>query len=582
MDDIIELNNVSYSYPNSDSPVLKNLSFSIKKGTFVAIMGHSGAGKTTLNLCLNGLIPQLLEGSLTGDIRINAQDLTQCSVPTMAKHVGLVLDDPESQIIGRTVEEDISFGPINFCLSIDEIRRRVSNTLKMVQLEGFEQRDTSQLSGGEKQRLAIAGILAMLPKILVLDEPGSELDPIGRKEIYATINAYRKTQQLTIMITEHNCEDIIHRVDEVKVLQKGELVWEGSPEVLFRNVPLLNKFWLRPLPVSLLGWEFYQKGWITFDEIPLDVSQAENLIKRQLPQLNSLKSISRPERLISGNNTPVRTILEVTDLKHEYASGHIAIQSVNLSIKEGEFVALIGQNGSGKTTLAKHFNGLLEPTAGTVVVDGKDTKQFSTSLLAREIGYVFQNPDHQLFSSTVEQELAYGLKNMDIEPREIQERINQVLKFTGLEPLRNEHPLSLGKGERQLVAVASVLVLQPKILVIDEPTTGLDWRGIQSLLTLIKNLHDNGTTIVMISHDMEIVAKYAQRVILMANGGILLDGDIKEVFRNTSLLEKAGIVPPQCVRLSLSLKPLGLEEVFLHEDDFLQVLVPKLEESICS
>lgn len=500
----------------------------------------------------------------------------------MAKHIGLVLDDPEGQIIGRTVAEDISFGPINLALSVEEIHQRVTTALKMVQLQGFEQRDTSELSGGEKQRLAIAGILAMCPEVLVLDEPASELDPIGRQEIYETINDQRVSGHLTLLITEHNCEEILHRADEVKVLLKGELVWEGRPEVLFRNIPLLNSFQIRPLPVSLLGWYFYQQGWINFDDIPLDIAAAANMIRCILPRLTPMRCLPKAELSALASSTSDEVIVEVADLTHEYTPGKLVLHSVNLTVRAGEFIALIGQNGSGKTTLAKHFNGLLKPTTGKVMVNGKDTLQFTTSSLALDVGYVFQNPDHQLFSATVEQELAYGLNNLGLRSAEINDRINQVLEFTCLEQLRNEHPLSLGKGERQMIAVASILVLRPKILVIDEPTTGLDWTGIQRMLSLIKRLHQAGTTIIMISHDMEIIAKYAQRVIVMKDGDVFLDGHTREVFQNVTLLEQAGIVPPQCVRLSESLKPLGFNEVFLHEEEFLQAMLPQMEESICS
>ena len=574
MNNVIELNNVSYIYPNSENLSLKNVNFSVKKGAFVVIMGHTGAGKTTLNLCLNGLIPQLMEGDLSGEIIVADRNLATYFVQDMAKHIGLVLDDPETQIFGRTVYEDTSFGPVNLALPLEEINQRVKKALNMVRLNGYEERDTSQLSGGEKQRLAIAGILALQPEILVLDEPTSELDPVGITEIYDTIDNLRLTKQLTILVTEHNSQEIINRVDRVVALKHGELAWQGKPDTLFRNIPLLVELGIRPVPVSLIGWDFYQKGLISFDQIPLDILSGEKMIRDVLERTTlSCRSTNNFETKFTRQ--PVRkspALVQVSNLTYQYSPDNNALKNINLTIHEGEFVALIGSNGSGKTTLTKQFNGLLKPSVGQVMVNGMETKQFSTSQLSHIVGYVFQNPDHQIFCATVEKELEYGLKNAPVDTREINRRVNHVLNFTGLEQYRNEHPLSLGKGERQMIAVASILVLEPKILVIDEPTTGLDWAGIQKMMSLIKHLHENGTTILMISHDMEIVAKYAQRAIVMNDGEILLDGDTREVFSKFQVLEQACLVPPQITRLTSSLRDLGFETNLLHEQEFIDTV----------
>lgn len=579
---IIELRDVSYCYPNSGKPSLKNVTFSAEKGTFVAIMGPTGAGKTTLNLCLNGLIPQLLEGDFTGNITVAGQDLSLNGVQSMVKHIGLVLDDPETQIFGRTVQEDTAFGPVNLSLPAEEIYRRVVEALNRVGLKGYEERDTSGLSGGEQQRLAIAGVLAMQPEVLVLDEPASELDPVGRTEIYKTIDDLRLAKRLTILVTEHYGEEISKRADQVIVFNRGEIVWQGVPEELFRNISLLDRFGIRPVPVSLVGWDFYQKGWITLDEIPLDVLSAEKMVRNVLSKHSLRDSLSsfKPESF-RRPDTKAPVVLQVSNLLYQYTPDIIALQSVNLTIRRGEFVALIGRNGSGKTTLTKHFNGLLKPTDGEVVVDGMNTKKFNTSILAQVVGYVFQNPDHQIFSNSLERELAYGLKNAGLDDAEIKLRVDNALKLTGLEQQRNDHPFSLGKGERQKVAVASILALEPKILVIDEPTTGQDWAGMQNMMALIKQLHENGTTVIMISHDMEIVAKYAQRVIVMKDGGILLEGSTREVFENFEMLEQAGIVPPQIVRLTARLKDLGFEDTFLNEKEFAETISQVLEDSSC-
>ncbi|WP_407309302.1 ABC transporter ATP-binding protein [Desulfosporosinus sp. SB140] len=565
----IELTNVSYYYPNAVEASLKTISLTVEKGKFIVLMGETGAGKTTLSLCLNGLIPQLLEGKLTGQVVVAGQDVRKTPVQLMSKFLGLVLQDPESQLIGRTVEEDTAFGPRNISVPLEEIQQRVNGTLEKVRLQGYNQRLTEELSGGEKQRLAIAGVLAMEPEILVLDEPTSELDPIGRSEIFTTLDDLRRKKDLTIMLVEHSSEDVLKTADEVVVINQGEIIWRGEPVQLFRNVPLLQQYGIKPLPVSLMGWNLYEKGWISIDAIPLDLPSAEHLIRTLLSNHGQHKSNPLlPLRKKELSSSQGERAVQINDLFYQYNSNQPALRSINLTIESGEFVALIGQNGAGKTTLVRHLNGLLKPTRGDVIIRGMNTKQYDTSHLARTVGYVFQNPDHQIFSATVEKELEYGLKNAGFRGPEVRKRINQVLEDTGLEQYRNVHPFTLGKGERQMIAVASILVLKPQILIIDEPTTGSDWSGVQAIMTLIHQLHLAGTTIIMISHDMDLVAQYAQRVIVLKEGDILLDGHPHEVFANEKVLLDAAIVPPQLCRLSLRLSDILLQEVLLEPKEF--------------
>lgn len=579
MPNAVELKNVSYSYPNSRQASLNNVNFSVAKGSFVAVMGPNGAGKTTLSLCLNGLIPQLLEGELAGDVTVDNKNLRMCRVQEMAGHVGLVLDDPEAQIFGRTVIEDTSFGPANLSLPVEEIYQRAGQALQMTRLNGYEQRSTHRLSGGEKQRLAIAGILAMHPEIMVLDEPASALDPLGIREIYQTIDDLRLQKQLTIIVAEHDCQEIIGRADRVIVLKGGEIAWSGVPEELFRNVSLLQTFGIRPIPVSLIGWEFYQKGWIAFAEIPLGVIAAEKTVRDIMTKYN-LRPVGKADPpVVRQPETKARALIQVSNLNYQYLPDNNVLKNINLTIRRGEFVALIGPNGSGKTTLAKHFNGLLQPSAGDVIINGVNSREFPQ--LARVVGYVFQNPDHQIFSATVEKELEYGLKNIGLDSAEIRRRVDRVIKFTGLEQRRKDHPFALGRGERQIIALASILALEPEILVVDEPTTGLDWAGVQKIMELIRHLHDHGTTIIMISHDMEIVARYAQRIIMMKDGSILLDGSTGEAFSNLEALEQASLVPPQIARLAARLRDLGFTADLLQEREFLQAMGRPVEVLPC-
>ncbi|EHL07064.1 cobalt ABC transporter, ATP-binding protein [Desulfitobacterium hafniense DP7] len=586
MERVIELRDVSYRYPRAEEESLKQISLTVAKGKFIALMGPTGAGKTTLSLCLNGLIPQFLQGELQGEVRIGGKDTGEVRVQDLAKQVGLVLQDAESQIVGRTVAEDVAFGPRNFGIPLAEIQQRVAQALAKVRLNGYDQRSTAELSGGEKQRLVIAGVLALEPELLVMDEPASELDPEGRFQVYRTLDDLCREKERTILVVEHSSEEILHRAHEVIVLKHGKVAWQGIPEQLFRNIPLLQEFGIKPLPVSLLGWSFCQRGWIEGRDIPLDVAEAESLIRNLIgrPSLQNrvVPLIAPPARgkvhqeKEAEKRPPNSALIQIKQLVHRFESGQIGVQGIDLTIEKGEFVALAGSNGAGKTTLAKHINGLLKPTQGEVIVKGLNTKDVDTAQLAKTVGYVFQNPDHQIFSVSVEKELEFGLKNAGFTRAEIAERITQALALTGLENYRQVHPYTLSKGERQFIAVASVLALTPEILVIDEPTTGLDWVGVEKIMKLLQQLHRKGTTILMISHDMDSVADYAERVIILREGQVMIDAPPWEAFADESMLRQAAVLPPQLCVLNQRLQDLGYSAQSAEE--FRQALFQLIEE----
>lgn len=553
----IQIQGLTYTYPNSASPVLEDLDLEIKEGKFTAIMGRTGAGKTTLAMVSNGIIPQLMEGTLTGKVISGGLDLSKFRIQTITKNVGLVMQDPETQIFGRTVEEDVAFGPRNYLIPRDEIFDRIKLALERVRLEGYDKRLTSQLSGGEKQRLAIAGVLAMNPSIIVLDEPTSELDPLGREEIYATIQSLQKEQNMTIVAVEHSSQEICEKADELVVLQDCRIAWQGNPRDFFQDVALVNANGIKPLPVGELGWELYQHGLVEKNQIPLNVDEAYELICRLLGDIR----LQSPQ--VEAERIPGKPLIEVQDLTYSYENGKTALENLNLSVNEGDYLALIGQNGAGKTTLAKHFNAIHKATAGKVFVCGRDTANEEPNTLALDVGYVFQNPDNQIFSTTVYKEMEYGLKMQNVPQQEIEERIRETAQMLDLTDVLQEHPFSLGKGQRQRLAVASILVLKPRVLVVDEPTTGQDWAGIQSMMELMDKLHAAGTTIVMITHDMDVVARHANRAVVLCHGKIVQDGPVAEVFAHTKELEEAYVSRPQIVELSARLQSHGLERIAL-------------------
>ncbi len=571
MESIVKMADVAYSYPNTEKKTLNQIDIEAPKGKFTVIMGKTGAGKTTTVLCLNGIIPQLNEGSLSGKIEVAGLDISKYRIQTLAKYVGVVMQDTSTQVFGSTVEEDVAFGPRNYLVPRQEIFRRIQESLRRVRLEGYEKRQTSQLSGGEKQRLAIAGILAMQPKIIVLDEPTSELDPLGREEIYTTINDLNKEQDTTILAVEHSSQEVCEKAEQLIVINDGRTVWAGNPREFFRDEHLVTENGIKPLPVATVGWLLMRAGLIEQKQVPLNVDQAYELVSALLN--GRPIRYRRPEPAGTQTSAQNEEIIRIENLSHVYDNGKKALENVNLSIKRGEFVAIIGQNGAGKTTLVKHLIQILLPTTGSVWINGENIKTKNSIELTKVIGYVFQDPDNQIFSNTVYKELEFGLKNIDIDEEERKKRIEQALALTGLTGKEEEHPFSLGKGERQMIAVASILVMQPDILVIDEPTTGQDWAGINRMMSLVETLNQNGTTIVMITHDMDVVAKYAARTIVMTGGSVILDGETRNVFAAADALKAAFVVPPQCVQLSQKLSANGLTDVVMDEQELAGLII---------
>jgi len=479
----VKVSGLTYAYEKAPEPALQDVSLEVAPGSFVAVMGETGAGKTTLLMALNGLVPQFTEGSFSGVVEVSGYSTARVPVQNLVREVGLVLQDPETQIFGLTVWEDAAFGPSNFGLPIEEIRVRVGDALGQVGLSGYDARRTEFLSGGEKQRLATAGVLAIGPRILVLDEPTSELDPEGRDALFRVLERLRKERGITVVVAEHESEKVLEYAERVCVLQGGRVVWDGEPKALFADRGLVERFKLRPPGVARLFWGLGRRGLRLGESCPRNAEEAVALFADVLshpgPQIGRQTGEKRP-----GAGRPVsptgsergEPVLRVEGLRHAYPNGHEALRGIDLEVGVGEYVAVIGQNGAGKSTLCKHLNCLLRPTAGAVYYRGRDLKGMDTPEMGRHVGYVFQNPDHQIFSASVIEEVAYGLKLRGLSEDEQRQRAEVVLRFVGLEGLEDRHPFTLGKGLRQRLAVASILALEPEILVIDEPTTGQDWR----------------------------------------------------------------------------------------------------------
>lgn len=546
----LELIDVSYRYPNADTDALHQVELTFRPGSFTMVMGPSGAGKSTLLLALNGVIPHLKEGTLSGQVLLDGADLATFRIQTITRYVGLVLQDAESQILGRTVAEDVAFGPRNYLLPREEIHQRVGECLAAVQLTELEDHEAGHLSGGQKQRLAIAGILALHPQVLCLDEPASELDPEGRAAIYRAVDALRSSSDATIVAVEHSGSDVVGRADRLVVLNHGRVTWQGNPVEFFTDPDLAAVNQVKPLPTATIGAELVAAGLIRRSEVPLSVDAAEALIRR----LSAGRALPAPGHAAQSPQ-PGEPVIELENLAHTYPGGQRGLAGVNLTVGRGEYVAIVGRNGAGKTTLVKHLNRLLDPTSGTVRVDGLAVSTREPWELARHVGYVFQNPDHQIFSTTVTAEIRYGLALAGLPADDIDTRVEEVLALTGLGAVRDVHPFSLSKGERQRIAVASILALRPPILVLDEPTTGQDWGGVQAMMALVDSLNTQGTTIVMVTHDLDLVAHHARRVVVMNDGRITADGATGDILSRPDLLAEAAVATTETVDLCLRLWP---------------------------
>jgi energy-coupling factor transport system ATP-binding protein len=517
MEIIAQLEKVSYIYPESSNLVLKNISLAIHRGEFLGIIGPTGAGKTTLCLTLNGIVPQFYGGRFFGYATVAGLDTLTHPVSTLARYVGAVFEDPETQLLATSIENEIAFTLENLRLPREEIKARIPKVLAAVRLEGMEKKSPGELSGGQKQRLAIAAALAVQPALLILDEPTSQLDPVGSQEVFATIKELNRHLGVTIVMVSHAAEEMAEYADRLVLLRDGAIEAMGTPAEIYSQVQLLQENALRPPQVAT-----------TFALIEQKIGAVESIpvtLDRGFARLNELKSFYHQITTtppLSSVFDPLNPILRVKNLCHTYPDGTTALRNVSLDIAEGEYLLIIGQNGAGKSTLVKHFLNLLSATTGQVMIDGRSisrservaTSSFSVSDLARSIGYVAQNPDNQIFNTTVEKEVSFALTNLGYSPEIIIQRTEASLEAMGLLKYRSYHPLSLPKGDRARVVIAAILAMEPRIVVFDEPTTGQDYQGAKAILEVSRQLHQMGKTVIVITHHLylglaeKVIEKY--------------------------------------------------------------------------
>lgn len=533
------LRGVSFTYAGGALPALRGVDLVVRRGEMVVVMGASRAGKSTLVKVLNRTIPSFQPGSLQGEIWLLGQRCEHETVADFAGRIGLVAQDFEAQLFSTSVECEVAFALEQFGVSPPEMRQRVHAALRSVGLEGFEERDPATLSGGEKQRLAIAAMLALEPELLVLDEPTTDLDPLGKEEVLAVLAGLRREGR-TLVVVEH--ETIAAEMaDRVVFLAEGRVLADMPAQAALRNPEWFRRCAVRPPDLAALA---HGLGWA---EPVRSVEQAAAWVRECLmPVQKDDRDAGQQQGEASGHD--VLLVAEKLSLQYE-AHAPPALANVSLTIRAGEFLALLGHNGSGKTTLAKCLNGLLRPTDGEVRWKGVPILSIPLAERAVAVGYVFQNPDHQIFADRVWDEVAFGPRNLGLSEQAVAERVRQALGAVGLLERCDDDPFWLTKGERQRLAVASLLALEPQVLILDEPTTGLDYNEQRQAMELIGRLHRQGMTVIMITHTAWLVAEYAQRVVLLHRGELLFDGPTHELFARNDLMNAARFRVPDIVRV---------------------------------
>ncbi len=574
VESILRVKDLEFRYRIDQPKILKGINLEIHEGEFVGVVGPTGGGKTTLCLTFNGSIPRIIKGILKGTVFINGFNIHKHSIKEISSFLGMVFQDPNYQLFCIDVESELAFGPENLGLSRDEIKHRIEESAKVVGISGLMSRFPGELSAGEKQRVAIASVLSMSPKVLVLDEPTSNLDPIGSFKIFRIVRALKKRKSTIIMIS-HRLGFLAEFADRIIVIKDGHLTFDGKPvDIIQKEFDDPEQF-INPPQICQIFHELKRRGY-SFSKCPTKFKEALAILRKYL----SGKSL-RPAnyaKIYNESYNDLQPIIKVRKLSHIFNNDIIALNNVDLDIYPGEFLAIIGKNGSGKTTLAKHLNGLLRPSSGVVFIKGRNISDMPLHEIAKEVGFIFQNPDNQIFESTVRKEIEFGLKNLGLDDDLIRQRVDRILKDLGIYDLAERHPMALSTGQRHRVAVASILVMDPEIIILDEPIAGQDYRGRREIINIIKKLNESGRTVILISHDMELVGEYAKRVIVMNQGKIMLDGSPSDVFVHEKLLSKFGIAPPPVTRLALRLGKFNFPPHITQVSEFCNIfekMVPK-------
>lgn len=570
---LVEVRNLTFTYPDEPEPVLKDLSLSINAGELIVLTGPSGCGKSTLCRHFNGIIPHLSSGEiLSGDILVNGINVDNTQVHELSTKVGMVHQNPESQIVCLEVKDELAFGPENIGLSHEEIVGRVNQIIDWVQLHNIAELLTFECSGGQKQRVAIGSSLALLPDLLVLDEPTTDLDPVGAHDVVTTINVLREKLGITFLLVEHDLDELLEIADRLIIMNKGRIVFDAPPlELLNDHFEELVAIGLR-IPEHILIAQRLSELTHRKTNFSLRRDDAIKAFSEWAGDITSLIELPARKEVISKNDWDDKSVpaVQLQNVSFSFDQSGKIVKNVNLEIMPGEFVALVGANGSGKTTLARLLIGLLHPQEGKVSAMEMDTRDTPVEEISQHVGYLFQNPDSQLFNTSVESEIAFGMLMKRMDDESIERKVGEMLALLGLEKYRERHPFALSRGERQRLALATVLVTDPDFIILDEPTTGQDRIMLDHLIGLMREWIDRKqATVLMIAHDMHLVCRHAERTIIMSEGQTVVDGPTIEVFQNNfDVLESLSLLPPTVVEMSYPMVGSHFSRALLDQDDF--------------
>jgi len=550
---MIELKDFSFQYKAQSEPTLKNLNLTIYKGEKVLIVGPSGSGKSTIGQCLNGIIPNIYKGTSSGQFLIQGKEAFDLSIYEKSHLVSTVLQDTDGQFIGLSVAEDLAFALENDMVDLGTMKERVQSWAERLDLMKLLDHRPQDLSGGQKQRVSLAGVLIDESPILLFDEPLANLDPKSGQDIIDLIDQIHEEQGTTTIIIEHRLEDVLYRpVDRVILINQGQVLFNGSPDELLRTTLLAENGIREPLYLT------------TLRQLGQDINQLEHLDRLDDIQLDDVNCVI-PEATFTKTGE-AEELLKLEQISFAYQENHPILKDISLTIPKGQRLAIVGKNGAGKSTLAKAICGFIT-TEGQYTSRGEDIKQESVKERAERVGYVLQNPNQMISTNMIFDEVALGLRLRGVSEEDIKERVYQVLKTCGLYEFRKWPISALSYGQKKRVTIASILVLGPEILVLDEPTAGQDQRNYTDIMEFLDSLQEKGHTIVMITHDMQLMLDYSDRALVVSDGQILADLSPAELFTHPDILQEANLKETSIFALAnrLGMDPLALTQFYMQQ-----------------
>ena len=542
----LEVEHLKYRYPHTKKLALDDISFTAEKGEFIGIIGENGAGKSTLSQAFCGLVPQFYKGAYGGKVTVDGIDAATTPTAELCKKVGLIFQNPFNQLSGAkdTVWDEVAFGLENFGVPAEQIHERLDKVLHQLDIWQFREKNPFDLSGGQMQRVAIASVLAMEPGILLLDEPTSQLDPQGSEEVFHTVELLAKTG-ITIFMIEQKMEKLASYCDKILLLHEGKQIDFDTPEKIFSRPDLAE---LGICPPYVTRYCIEQNLFRPDGTYPVTMEDVKRVLKRDMERKVTLPQLTDPVLTEVPEDR-----FAVRNLKFSYTEDHPIFENFQLSLDQRP-TAIIGQNGAGKTTLVRLLKGLLKPSAGTILYQGEDISKRTVASLAGQVGYVFQNPDDQIFKYKVIDEVMFGPLNIGMPKEKAKEKAMEALALTELTSYAGENPYDLELSQRKLVAIASVLAMDTDVIILDEPTIAQDYRGKEIIRNIIASLSEQGKLVLAILHDMDFVAQCFSRVVVLAHGQLLADSTPSEVFVQEDVLKKAALDMPHPLQLRKALE----------------------------